>query len=293
MKSFIARAWTLALVLGSYTLFVPAASGAITDPPFCGEEGVWIQVLRAGALRYVDTSYASSYLVWIDNQAKLLVDAGHGAALRFDEADAKIEDLDAIAITHLHRENTSDLWAFMRSGSPEKRLSLMGPFDEDNSFLEEYAGIELAPKRPTVHSIGAVGRGHWGGFGNETFRAAAIPVDHGDARGLAWRITIGDQSITFTGDFSNQKNVLAEFAKESDALVANLGMPEEARGEAREAFARPSQIGRIAAEADVRMLILGGRGARTRGREVQTLDTIEKSYSGPIIIADDLECWGL
>ena len=270
-----------------------SAASAILEPPFCGDEGVWIQVLRSGALRFADTSTSSSYLVWNDGEAKLLVDAGHGAALRFDQSEADIEDLDAIAITHLDRENTSDLWSFLRARNAEERMTLMGPFDEDADFLASFAGIEFASKRPSIRSISAVGRKRWAEFGNETLRAAAIPVDHGDERGLAWRITIGEQSITFTGDFSNQKDLMTDFAKGTDALVANLGAPEEARGATREAFAPPSEIGRIAAEADVRMLILGGRGARTRGRESQTLTAVEAHYPGAIMIADDLECWGL
>ncbi len=274
-------------------LLAPHANAVISEAPWCGDEGVWIQVLRSGAVRYVETSVASSYLVWVDNQAKLLVDAGQGSAVRFDEADASIDDLDAIAITHLDRENTSDLWAFLRSSSEDKRLTLMGPFAEDEAFLEYFAGLELASQTPTVHSISAEGRRRWARYGNETLRAAAIPVDHGEERGLAWRITIGEQSITFTGDFSNQKDVMAEFAQGSDALVANLGVPETARGASRNASARPSQIGHIAAEADVRMLILGARGAHTRGRELQTLQAIEAGYTGPVMLAEDLECWGL
>lgn len=293
MKFLTGRISATLLTFGLYLASLPSSHAVIPEPPYCGDEGVWIQVLRSGSLGYIGTSAGSSYLVWIDNQAKLLVDAGPGAALRFDEADAKIDDLDAIAISHLHRENTSDLWAFLQSSSPDKKLSLMGPFGEDESFLDEYAQLHLARNEPRTHSISAEGRRRWGRFGNETFRAAAIPVDHGQARGLAWRITIGDQSITFTGDFSNQKDHMAEFARGSDALVANLGIPEEARGEARQSFARPSQIGRIAAQAEVRMLILGGRGARTRGRESQTLEIIEAAYAGPVIIADELECWGL
>ena len=293
MNSLTRRVGAILLTLGIYLSHSPSSYGVIPEPPYCGDEGVWIQVLRSGSLGYVGTSTGSSYLVWVDNQARLLVDTGPGAALRFDEADAKIEDLDAIAITHLHRENTSDLWAFLRNSSSDKKLSLMGPFGEDESFLDGYAQLHLARNKPHMHSIRAEGRLRWGRFGNETFRAVAIPVDHGQARGLAWRIAIGEQSITFTGDFSNQKDHMAEFAQDSDALVANLGIPEEARGEARQSFARPSQIGRIAAEAKVRMLILGGRGARTRGRESQILEIIEAAYAGPVIIADDLECWGL
>ena len=41
------------------------------------------------------------------------------------------------------------------------------------------------------------------------------------------------------------------------------------------------------------MLILGHRMNRTRGRESQSREAIEAHYSGALIFADDLECWGL
>jgi hypothetical protein len=41
------------------------------------------------------------------------------------------------------------------------------------------------------------------------------------------------------------------------------------------------------------MLILGHRMNRTRGRETQTREAIEANYNGPIVFANELECWGL
>ena len=62
---------------------------------------------------------------------------------------------------------------------------------------------------------------------------------------------------------------------------------------AREEFAIPSKLGRVAARADARMLILGHRTNATRGRESQSIEAIEREYLGPVIFADGLECWGL
>ncbi len=32
---------------------------------------------------------------------------------------------------------------------------------------------------------------------------------------------------------------------------------------------------------------------RTRGRETQSREAIEKHYQGSVIFANDMECWGL
>jgi ribonuclease BN (tRNA processing enzyme) len=110
---------------------------------------------------------------------------------------------------------------------------------------------------------------------------------------IAWRVEIGDQNIVFTGDFNNSKNVIAEFAENAEALVVSHAIPEGARGNAAELHATPGQLGRIAAQAEVRMLILGHRMNRTRGLESQSRLAIETAYNGPLIFANDMECWGL
>ena len=65
------------------------------------------------------------------------------------------------------------------------------------------------------------------------------------------------------------------------------------RGEARDYYALPSQLGRVAAEANVRMLVLGHRTSRTLGRESVSRAAIEEHYAGPLIFANEMECWGM
>ena len=96
-----------------------------------------------------------------------------------------------------------------------------------------------------------------------------------------------------TGDFNNQKNVMPAFAKGADALVASHAIAEVARGNQRELYALPSQLGRIANQAEARMLVLSHRMNRTRGRESQSRGHIEQEYDGYILFANDMECWGL
>ena len=77
-----------------------------------------------------DARASAGYALWIDGQARLLVDAGGGIFLRFGEAKAKFETLDAIGITHLHADHVSDLAALLKSGFFSERtrqLPIIGP----------------------------------------------------------------------------------------------------------------------------------------------------------------------
>ena len=89
-----------------------------------------VQVLGSGGPDANDARASAGYLLWIDGQARLLVDAGGGIFLRFGEAKAKFESLDAIAITHLHADHVADLAALLKSGFFSERtrqLPIIGP----------------------------------------------------------------------------------------------------------------------------------------------------------------------
>lgn len=304
----------LGVLLALVTLGGPATANA-QEAPYCGDTGVWIQILGAGGHELDDDQAGPSYLVWIDNKARLLIDTASGAATRYDEAGADFNDLDAIALTHLHASHTTDLPAFVEGSinlGRERPLPVFGPSGSDEfpdtetfvsrllgplgayPYLADFltytsrGGYKLSPR-----NVPATGRRRWARFGNEYFRLSAMPVQHGTVPTLAWRVEIGDQLIVFAADFSNAKNVIAEFAKGADALVVSHAVPEHARGQASELFAQPGQIGRVASRAGVRMLILGHRTNRTRGVESQSRAAIEAEYSGTLLFANDLECWGL
>ncbi|MEM8768107.1 MAG: MBL fold metallo-hydrolase [Pseudomonadota bacterium] len=300
--------WSVALLFGS-------AGAAAQDSPFCGDSGVWIQILGAGGPEIDDGQAGPSYLVWIDNAARLLVDAGPGASAQFDASGANFNDLDAITLTNLQAAHTVDLPAFIEGSAKvgrERALPIFGPSGSDTfpdtetlisrligptgayPYLADYltyrssGGYKLNPR-----NVPATGRRRWARFGNEHFRLAAMPVYHGSVPAIAWSVEIGDQRIVFAGSFNNSKNVIGDFAKGADALVVSHAIPETARGMDKERYALPSQIGRVAAAADVRMLILGHRTNRTRGVESRSRDAIEAHYSGALLFANDLECWGL
>lgn len=301
--------------LVSFALASLAALGASAqDVPYCGDEGVWFQILGSGGADITDQRSAASYLVWVDEHARLLVDAGPGAALRFDEGGAAFADLDAVVFTRLGVQTASDFPALIEGsigGSRDRILPVFGPAlsdaDSATAFMARMIGPEgLYPDladfltfrsrggyKVSMRDVPASGSRRWAQYGTANLSLAAVPVHHADVPALAWRVQVGEFSLVFAGSFSNQKNVVAKFAKDADALIVHHAIPEDARGSVRERYAIPSQLGRIAAEADVRMLVLGHRTTRTMGFESASRAAIEAHYDGPLVFANELECWGL
>ena len=114
----------LAALLGLVWLSSAAAQTCGTAAP------VQVQVLGSGGPELHDRRAASSYLVWIEGKARVLVDIGGGAALRFAESGASVSDLDVILLTRLRAGHTADLPALFEASLFEKRgrpLPLLGP----------------------------------------------------------------------------------------------------------------------------------------------------------------------
>src|ERR1700755_995649 len=100
------------------------------DAQACGGEGVTVQVLGSGGPELQDKRASSSYLIWQDGQARVLVDTGGGSALRFGESGAKMSQLDVILFTHFHVYHSPDFPALIFSSWFEGRdraLPVYGP----------------------------------------------------------------------------------------------------------------------------------------------------------------------
>ncbi len=74
-----------------------------------------LEILGSGGPE-LDGRASTSYVLWIDNKAKLLVDMGSGSMLRFEQSNAKLKDLEAVVLTHLHIDHSVDLPSFVKAG---------------------------------------------------------------------------------------------------------------------------------------------------------------------------------
>jgi ribonuclease BN (tRNA processing enzyme) len=277
----------------------------------CGGEGVAVQVLGSGGPELQDKRASSSYLIWQDGQARVLVDAGGGSALRFGESGANTTQLDVILFTHFHVDHSADFPVLIFSSWFEERhrpLPVYGPggsrefpstvdfvkaFFNSRNGIYRYLSVLLVPQEEGDYELqphNVVGDPSSVTFRGEHLAAYAAQVIHGSVPALAWRVEIGGKSIVFSGD-TNGEGDLVRLAKDADLFIAHNAVPEGATGVERWLHMPPSVIGQIAQAAHVKRLVLSHRMLRTLGKEAQTQSEISKNSSGPVSFANDLDCF--
>jgi ribonuclease BN (tRNA processing enzyme) len=279
----------------------------------CPDHRVQLQVLGSGGPELNDGRASSSYLIWADGRARVLVDTGGGSSANFEKSGAKIEDLQAVLFTHFHVDHSGDFAAYVKASFFTERkqdLPVFGPdgnarMPSTSRFLTTLIGADGAFRylssyverdepgdfKLVPHNV-SLDAGQAEVFDlNPGLKVSAMPVHHGPIAAIAWRVDINGCSISFSGDMNNQTDNLSILAKGSQLLVAHNAIPEDAGGVARQLHMPPSEIGKIARRAGVEKLLLSHRMNRTLGnvRELETRAEISKQYSGPIIFADDLD----
>src|SRR5277367_5384024 len=103
----------------------------------CGATGLAVQVLGSGGPEMQDKRASTSYLIWENGNARIMIDAGGGSALRFGESGAQMSTLDVFLFSHFHVDHSGDFPALIFSSWFEDRnrpLPVYGP-----------SGIEYMP----------------------------------------------------------------------------------------------------------------------------------------------------
>ena len=279
----------------------------------CGSEGVAVQVLGSGGPELQDKRASSSYLVWEDGRARVLVDAGGGSAVRFGESWAQMSQLDVVLFTHFHVDHSADFPTLIFSSWFEDRnrpLPIYGPGGNDfmpstTEFVADFFGGKhgvyrylselLAPREKSSHKLQPH---NVGGspkpttiFRNGDLAVSSVRVVHGQVPALAWRLEVARKTIVFSGDTNGEDGALTQLASNADLFIAHNAVPEGATGKERGLHMPPSVIGQIAADAHVKHLVLSHRMLRTLGKENQTQSEIQKRFSGPVEFANDLDCF--
>ena len=279
----------------------------------CPSDGAYVQVLGSGGPEVGDGRASSSYLIWHDGKARVLIDVGGGSSDNFGRSGANFEDLDAILFSHFHVDHSADLPALIKSSFFDDRkndLPVYGPsgshwMPDTTDFLESLFDIEGAFRyladfmddgrrngyrlQPAILDV--ENKKIQPAFSGANINIRAISVHHGPLPALAWRIDLAGKSIVFSGDMNGDFQTLPVLAKSADLLIAHNAVPKDARGVERNLHMPPVVIGEIAAQAKVKKLVLSHRMRRTLGREKETINEIKKHYSGSVKFANDMDCF--
>jgi ribonuclease BN (tRNA processing enzyme) len=280
----------------------------------CAAGPLTVQILGSGGPFINPERASASYLLWVGGQAKLLVDMGGGAYLRFGQSRAKTSDLALVAISHLHPDHISDLPAFLWLSNQVRTepLPIVGP--SAGKGVAGPAGNDVAPDFPTFLSrlfdekTGAfqVLGGTLGGRGNgvrlnvsvvdvmkaepstvfegQGLKVTALGIPHANMPTLAYRVETSDGSIVFSSDQNGTDPKFVDFARNANVLIMHLAI---AAGATSPLHAAPAVVGRIAQEAGVKRLILSHI---TQFDLEAAIADVKKSYTGALTVGADLQC---
>ena len=295
----------LAIVTLLALLAIPDSAGAQS----CMGNPVAVQILGSGGPRINRDRASSSYLLWIDAQAKLLVDMGGGAFLRFGQSQAQLGDLSAMAISHLHADHVSDLPAFLWLSHQTRKepLPIVGPSGNDQApafptFLRRLFDEKDGAFPLLGPTLGAV-QGEAGGgvrldiavvdvtkaqpstvFDRGGVAVTALGIPHGNVPTLAYRVTTRGVSIVFSSDQNGTSPAFVEFARGAHVLIMHLAI---AAGTTNPLHASPAIVGRVAQQAGVGRLIVSHIGLFDLDAAIAEL---KKFYTGPLTVGADLQC---
>jgi ribonuclease BN (tRNA processing enzyme) len=308
---FFVRTFFISTLL---TISACQASTRATAEGACQSDRVKLQMLGTRGPELLDGQASTGYLIWLDNKARVIVDEGPGSLQRFKQSGADYNDVQLMLFTHFHVDHSSDFPAYIKGGfftSRDKDLSVIGPsgtkyvasakefVDRAISLkggLYPYLGTFLDPKEQSRYKV-KVKTIPWSFkdlsiktiFNQGAILVKSVPVHHGPFPALGYRVELAGCSISFTGDMSGRLNAMPELAKHSDILVAHNAIPEDAVGVPALLHMKPSYIGKMAKQANVKKLLLTHLMKRSISIKPETLSLIRKSYKGKVVFPNDLD----
>lgn len=291
-------------------------SSGLPEAADCATAALGVQVLGSGGPIAEGSRAGTSYVVWIDGTARLLVDAGPGSFIRFGEAGLKLADFYAIAFTHFHADHSGGIAGILNSGSFEasdKPLPVIGPaagnvFPGLRSFLEGQFGREAGAwrylggyldggdgrRRLDIREIEASDEEQAPTTRIEIapdLALTAIPVHHGDVPTLAYVVEAADRTILFAADQSAFSTGFDRVTRglEPHLLVAHHVIPE-GEGQPIGLHRPPGEIGKMAVSVSTDRLVLSHHMERSLAKLDESLSAIARHYEGPVRIASDGLC---
>jgi ribonuclease BN (tRNA processing enzyme) len=291
-------------LIAGLLIAVAASTGALAQS--CTGNPVAVQILGSGAPGFVKDRANTSYLLWVGNQARILVDAGGGAYVRFGQAGAKFPDLKMILISHLHPDHASDLPGVLWSGRMTRndKLPIVGPSGNEaapsfTAFLER----SLDDKNGAFEILGSVMPGSGGPgvklepavvdvtkrdattvFDRDGIKVTALGIPHGNLPTLAYRVETGGKTIVFSSDQNGTNPRFPDFARGANLLIMHLAIGVGANNPNQ---ALPAVVGQVAQSANPGRLVLSHIANFDLDAAVAD---VKKTYTGALTVGADLQC---
>lgn len=230
---------------------------------------------------------APGVLVSLDDGTLFLFDCGNGILRQIAKADVDFSKIDNIFITHLHLDHTSDLGILVKANWLQGRqntLNVYGPHGTrqmcDLFFSKTYSYLEgVIPLIVTDVKPGSVVK-------NDCWSISCFPLTHG-VSSLAYKVETEEKMIVICGDTFSPVKGLSTFAQNADLLIHEVSFPDDYNYDKKD-HTKPAPLGIEAEETGVRTLVVTHMYPACEGKEKQIVKSIKESFTGKVIIGEDL-----
>ncbi len=219
---------------------------------------------------------------------RILFDAGPGVMRRLLEAGTSIFEIDCLCLSHFHPDHSGELVPFLFSNKYDcgSRRTLPLALVAGRGFSRFFEGLETAygdwiRLRPDLLTKIELRNDGPDGARFDGFRLDSAPVAHND-ESVAFRLTdAGGRSLVYSGD-TDVCDGLVSLARGADLLICESALPDgmKARG-----HLTPSLAGRMAAEAEVKQLVLTHFYPECDRTDIAR--ECRKTWKGPLVLAKD------
>ena len=234
---------------------------------------------------------ASAYLLEIDDK-KILIDCGPGTLMRLSQAGIKLEEIDYIFITHFHADHTSDLFPLFMNyrltdlfsgGNLLKSPQIFGPKGIYKFMLKlsKYHELPCLEGWGKMKFFDVEDTQKIGNIIVEAFRVNHSTSGLG-ANGYAYRFTIGNKIIAFSGD-SVKCSGVEKACINADLFICDASYP---KGKHNLAHMDTVDIGNIAKKNNVKKVILSHLYPQTN--DIDLVSEVKENFFGEVVRGKDL-----
>lgn len=263
----------------------------------CRADGVQLQVLGSGGPGDSMGRASSAYVIWVNGESKVLVDAGSGSKNNFHQSGATMDQVDLVALSHLHPDHSVELPAILWPGGGT--FDLAGPNGNDvfpsiSSFTDMIFGedgvYEIFQGRVDINVIELNTEETSQVWQQDGIVVTGTGAPHGSVPTIGYRIEAGDVSIGFTSDQNGSNPGFIDFIQGVDALVIHMATNENPTGLMAELHAPPSVWGQMARSANAGQVVVSHISTSDPNQLQTNVEILGQNYDGPVIVAEDLMC---
>ncbi len=251
-----------------------------------GSRSLEVTILGSGA-SLLSTDRVLSGLMIETAGEPLIFDMGAGVLHRLSCSLNELTRIEHLFVSHLHVDHVTDIVALIQSlwlMGYDKTLNIYAPVDMQKmaNLLGDLFPYLQGKVKLKYHRLEP-------GFQvkTENWNVLTFPVNHGDFEAYGFHIEAEGKRVIYSGDTAPSKE-LVKAAKGADLLIHECSLPDRMK-EMAPNHTTPGELGKIAAQAEVKTLVITHLYPELIEELGDALRSIRASFSGKIIVPRDTQ----